>query len=298
MFTTLPYREVFDIPVILTMHDIQQEYYPEFFSKEVLENRRLSFRPSAEKADHIIAISEFTKKTLIEKYGIQEDKISVVYNGYDEKRFKKLEIDTIKKFRAKYNLPEKFIMYNAATWGHKNHINLLRALQILKDKYSFREKLILTGIKKGNYKAVKNEINKLGLKRDVIYLGYLPYDELPALFNAANMLVFPSLFEGFGIPVVEAMAVGLPIACSNTTSLPEVAGDAALYFNPDKPEDIADKVFTLHKNDGLRNTLVQRGLERAELFTWKRTAEETLKVYEKVYRNLNPLCNVDKELEN
>lgn len=283
MFTTFPYCEDLGAPVVLTMHDIQQEYFPEFFNRGELKNRRRFYRPSAEKADHIITISEFSKKTIVEKYGIPAGKITVVYNGCDKEAFKRLDGETVEGFRKRHDLPRSFLVYPAATWPHKNHLNFIRAFKILKEKHRLQDKLVLTGIKKENHRTVEGEIKKLGLGADVRHLGYLPYEELPLLYNAARLMVFPSLFEGFGMPVVEAMAAGLPVACSNTTSLPEVAGDAALFFDPERPDDIAEKVSTICNDTALRESLIKKGFERAGLFTWERTSEKTLKVYEKVY---------------
>ncbi len=285
MFTVFPYWIEQPAPVVLTVHDIQQEYYPEFFSEEVLKSRSRTYRPSAEKADHIISVSAFTKKTLVEKYNIPPEKISVVLEGYDRDKFNRLDDEEVAEFRHRLGLPKNFILYPAATWAHKNHINLIRAYKILREKFGVRDVLVLSGIKKENHDAVVEEIERHGLDKYVMHLGYLPYEELPLLFNAAGLMVFPSLFEGFGIPVVEAMAVGLPVVCSNVTSLPEVAGDAAIYFDPKDPEDIAEKVFKVYSDQGLREALIQKGFERAKRFTWERTAEETLKVYEKVYKS-------------
>ena len=153
----------------------------------------------------------------------------------------------------------------------------------MKERFGLDEKLIFTGIKKQSHSAVAKEIERLGLKDDIIHIGYLPYEDLPLLYNAASLLVFPSLFEGFGMPVVEAMGVGLPVACSNTTSLPEVAGGAAILFDPEDPEDIAEKVAALLNDEALKKTLVQKGLARASMFTWEQTALKTKKVYEDVY---------------
>lgn len=288
MFTIIPpswIEKDYDVPLILTVHDIQQEYFPEFFSNDVLDFRRRFYRASLEKVNHIIAISNHTKRNLIEKYSVPEDKITVIYNGYGKDVFRKLDGKLIEKARKKYNLPRSFLFYPAATWPHKNHITLLRAYRILKTKYHLKDKLIFTGIRKENHEAVERETERLGLAGSVTHLGYLPYKDLPALYNAARIMVFPSLFEGFGIPVVEAMAVGLPVACSNTTSLPEVAGDSALYFDPNEPEDIAEKVIRLYEDESLRSFLINKGKERVKLFTWDNTASETLKIYENVFKN-------------
>lgn len=283
MFNVFPHEKHHDALVVLTIADIQQEYFPQFFSKESLEQRRCTYRISAEKSNHIIAISEFTKKSLVELYGISEAKISVTHLGYNDKVFKTISGPEVGEFRARRRLPSKFMLYPAATWPHKNHVNLVRAYKIMKERFGFDEKLIFTGIKKQSHSAVAKEIERLGLKDDIIHIGYLPYEDLPLLYNAASLLVFPSLFEGFGMPVVEAMGVGLPVACSNTTSLPEVAGGAAILFDPEDPEDIAEKVAALLNDKALKKTLVQKGLARASMFTWEQTALKTKKVYEDVY---------------
>ncbi|MCR4288340.1 MAG: glycosyltransferase family 4 protein [Deltaproteobacteria bacterium] len=284
LFSNLPHgRPPGASSVVLTVVDIQHEYFPEFFYHSELERRKREYRESIEKADHIIAISEFTKKTLVEKYATPMEKISVVYLGYDSNTYKKLDKDLVEVFRKRYGLPGKFLLYPAATWSHKNHLNLIKAYKILKDRYRFDAKLILTGVKKGNHDLIMNEIKSLGFENEIIYLGYLPYPDLPLLYNSATLLVFPSLFEGFGMPVVEAMATGLPVVCSNTTSLPEVGGDAAVYFDPQSPADIADKVFKAYNDAELRERLVKKGFEHARRFTWENTAKETLKVYEGIF---------------
>ena len=286
MFQTFPHEKHHDAPVVLTVVDIQQEYFPQFFSKEELERRRLTYRASAEKASHIIAISGFTKKSLVELYNIPDGKVSVTHLGYDDKVFKKFYGTEVDEFRTRRRLPSKFMLYPAATWPHKNHINLVRAYKIMKERFRFEDKLVFTGIKKQNHSVVTKEIERLGLKEDIIHIGYLPYEDLPLLYGAANLMVFPSFFEGFGIPVVEAMATGLPVACSNATCLPEVVGDAAILFDPEDPDDIAVKVHMLYDGD-LRNVLIEKGLERAKSFTWESTAVETLKVYEEVYKEFS-----------
>jgi glycosyltransferase involved in cell wall biosynthesis len=267
------------------MYDMLHYMLTEFFSGESLVTRSHYHKCSAEKADIIIAISRFTKKTLVEKYDIPEDKIIVVYEGYDSAAFKKIDKEIVNRFKENNNLPDRFLFYPAATWAHKNHLNLLKAYRILIDRYKIHDNLLLTGIKMENHKAVEEEIDRLGLHDKVIYLGYLPYEELPLIYNAASIMVFPSLFEGFGLPVIEAMAAGLPVSCSNTTSLPEIGGDAVLYFDPEQPDDIAETIFKIHSDRDLRDSLIKKGFERAASFSWERTATETLKVYEHVYRN-------------
>lgn len=279
-FTTIhPGYLNIDLPVILTVADIQQEYYPEFFDEKTIKGRMVSYRPSAERADVIIAISEYTKKTLIEKYKINPAKIVVAYIGCS-KDFKKIDDGAVlNSVRSRYDLPSEFMLYPASTWPHKNHIKLLEAVSILRSKYSLEKTLILTGIPKNNQKNITETIERLELKGLIKFLSFVPFSDLPIIYNLASIMVFPSLFEGFGIPLVEAMNVGLPIACSDRTSIPEVVGDAGIYFNPDSAEDIAEKIYQLWKDEDLRKRLVNRGFERAERFTWQKGIEMTLTAY-------------------
>jgi glycosyltransferase involved in cell wall biosynthesis len=172
--------------------------------------------------------------------------------------------------------------YPAATWPHKNHKRLLAAVRIMKDRFGFDGQLVLSGITMQANDKVLEEIGRLGLRNDIAVLGYLPYDDLPCLYNLARVMVFPSLFEGFGIPLVEAMACGCPVACSNVTSIPEVAGDSAVMFDPCSVEDMAYKIWSLWSDDAMRQKSTAKGLERVKLFSWERMARQTLTVYENV----------------
>jgi glycosyltransferase involved in cell wall biosynthesis len=279
--SVFPYYMPMDFPVVITAHDIVHEFFPGNFSKRDLRYRKVIYGPSAEAATRIIAVSNFTKKTLMEKYNIDGSRISVINQGCDE-AFAVEDRAAMENVKKKYGLPERFLLYTAATWPHKNHINLIRGMKMLKEKHGFSDKLILTGCPVEGHDKLIVEIDALGLSEDVRFIGHIPYEELPALFRLATLMVFPSLFEGFGVPVIEAMKAGLPVACSNVASLPEVGGDAVLYFDPESPEDISKKVMTLIEDKGMREKLVEKGIMRASQFTWEKNAVETLKVYKEV----------------
>jgi glycosyltransferase involved in cell wall biosynthesis len=270
-----------NIPSVLTFVDMQHEFFPQFFSPSEIKMRKEFYKPSAEEATRIIAISGHVKSSLVERYRISADKIDVVYLGYDHRYRICNSEDVLNAMRSKYGLNRPFLYYPGATWPHKNHINLLSALSIMRTRYRFEGQLVLTGIAKKSYGQILEEIRRLGLEETVKVLGYLPYDELPYLYNLARALVFPSLFEGFGIPLVEAMACGCPIACSNTTSIPEVVGDAGVFFDPLSTEDMADKIWQLWNDDGKLREMRVRGLERAKLFSWDDTARKTIETYRK-----------------
>lgn len=270
-----------DSPSILTFNDMQHEFYPEFFSQIEIEHRKI-YKRSAQVASRIIAISDYTKECLVDRYGIPEQKIDVVYLGYGNTyRVIHPSDSTLQKIKEKYGLEKPFIFYPAATWPHKNHANLLRSLRIIIDRYNFDGDLILTGIPMNAHDEIRKEIETLKLSEKVRMLGYLSSDELPYLYNLARFLVFPSLFEGFGIPVVEAMACGCPVACSNVTSLPEVVGDVGVLFDPASTEDMAEKIYKLWCDSSKLDDFSKKGLERVQLFQWETMAAKTIEVYRK-----------------
>lgn len=268
-------------PSVLTINDIQHEYHPEFFSAVDLQKRRMKFRLSVAEARRIITISDYTRRCVMERYDVDGSNIDVIHIGCGEE-YRPIEDDDAKaRFREKYGLARPFLYYPAATWPHKNHKTLLAALKLLRERRQFDGELVLTGIAKQRHVEILGEIDRLGLTGQVKVLGYLPTNELPYLYNLAAMLVFPSLFEGFGIPVVEAMACGCPVACSNVTALPEVAGDAGVTFDPLSAEDMAATIWRVLSDTEEQQRLRAAGLDRTELFGWENIARRTLAVYQK-----------------
>jgi glycosyltransferase involved in cell wall biosynthesis len=273
------------VPAVLTFYDLQHEYLPEFFTEKQITSRRQDYLPSAREATRIIAISEHTKSCLVEKYEIDPGKIDVIHIGFGKEYGLIEDSARLENVRGRYGLNRPFMYYPAATWPHKNHGTLLRALRLLVDRHGFDGELVLTGAAFQAQDEIMEEIGRLGLKNAVRPLGYLPYEDLPCLFNLARVMVFPSLFEGFGIPVVEAMACGCPVACSGTTSLPEVVGDAAVMFEPLSAEDMAEKLWAIWNDGETLGRLRELGLQRAEFFSWEEMARKTIDVYRKSLEN-------------
>lgn len=272
------------IPMVASILDVQHEFFPEFFSDKVLEEIRRSTKDTLKIADGIITISEFSKRTIIEKYGISKDKIKVTYLNSDN-CFDK-SVDDKKLRYEKERIGGDYIFYPANTWPHKNHINLLKAYKILKEKYRSKLKLAFTGGEKQKQSEITQFIVKHNLKDDVVYLGYREQEDMPYIFKNATIVAFPSFFEGFGIPLVEAMRAGVALACSECGSIPEVAGDAAIYFDAYNPEDIAEKLYQLEENAALRKSLIVNGEQQAKKYSWYICASETinyLKDIEKKY---------------
>ena len=269
-------------PSVLTFWDMQHEFFPEFFEPLDLRKRRRIYPASAHEATRIIVSAAFTRDCLVERYGISSEKIDVVHAGYGTEYRVIDDTESLTRAAQSYGLDRPFLFYPAATWPHKNHRNLLAALRILKERRIFDGCLVLSGIAMQHHGEVMEEIARQRLGDQVKVLGYLPYGDLPLLYNLARALVFPSLFEGFGLPVVEAMACGCPVVCSDATSLPEIAGDAGILFDPRSVEDMADAIAAVWTDEEQRIRMRERGLARARLFSWHNTASKTLEVYRRV----------------
>lgn len=259
---------------VLTFADLQQEYLPEFFDEEELRHRKRSYKPSAEEANHIISISDYTRKGLIEKYEIEPDKITTVYLTYNDKLFRPVN-ETSKKSADPY------FFYPAGRWKHKNHLSLINAFANVVKNYP-KTRLKLTGTVQDQDDPIQLQISRLGLEDRVDFLGHVEEKQLPALYQNAVALIFPSLFEGFGIPIIEAMACGCPVVCSNTTSLPEIGGNAVYYFDPKNTDEITDAMIKLMEDRMLRRDLKKAGFEQVKKFNAEKMAREIVGIYESV----------------
>lgn len=271
-------------PVLLTVHDVQHEYYPEFFGERGYRKRHDGTVASLKAARGVVAISSFTKESLVERYQVDPELVSVVLLGRDPSFVRVEAPEELARVKAKYRLERPFIYFPAASWPHKNHAGLLRALRLLLDQGHFDGELVMSGIAEKAQGNIDALVAELGLKDRVRVLGYLEYRELPVLYSLARMLAFPSLFEGFGLPLVEAMGCGCPIACSNTTSLPEVAGEAAVFFDPRDVQQMAQVIGELWNDVDTRALCAARGLERATRFEWDETARQMLGIYQRYVR--------------
>ena len=265
------------IPTVLTVFDTCIVSSPQSFPlwQRTITNK---FLPTCiERADRIIAISHFTKREILRIYpDTPADKIIVTWLGVNP-RFRILNEESKLTVRKKYNLGKPFILSVSSSNPRKNLKTLIDAYSKIQDQID--HDLVLTG----EYNWKSNELYKLvvelGLSDRVKFTGYLPAEDLPVLYNLADLFVLPSLYEGFGLPPIEAMACGTPVITSNVTSLPEVVGDAAITLDPLNLELLAQTMRNLIMNDTERATLRNKGIERAKLFTWEKCACETLAVY-------------------
>jgi len=255
------------LPSVVTLVDIQERFFPEFFSPKDIRNRLYHYDGSLHMADRVITISAFSRETLVHVVGLPAQKISVIH----------LCADQLPDPPVRPVLPEgfttPFAFFPANLWPHKNHARLMLALARLKQSGTI-VRCVLTGRTDGDLAALLQQRDALGLAEQVVHLGSVTRAELAWIYRSARLLVFPSLFEGFGIPVVEAMISGLPVVCSSTTSLPEVAGEAARYFDPLDPEDIAAKIAAVWNDEGLRTRLAEAGQARERLFQPERLVEQ------------------------
>jgi glycosyltransferase involved in cell wall biosynthesis len=268
------------IPTLVTIADIQQEYYPEFFTREELDHRALMYLPSCQEATAVITVSKAARKSLIERYRLPGEKVHCVYEAGIERKLELRTAPSPEQVRQKYQLPTSYAFYPANLWPHKNHHMLILALHRLRKVYGVSLSLVLTGKDIGQWEMIEELVRHFQLQEQVRYVGYVAAEELPALYIGATMLVFPSLYEGFGLPLLEAMELGCPVAAANLTSIPEVVGDAALLFDPRNPDAMADACYQLLMSEDLRQTLVMRGRERVGQFSWEKAADETLKVFD------------------
>jgi glycosyltransferase involved in cell wall biosynthesis len=247
---------------------------------------KLLFPKLIRDSDRIIADSYNTKKDIVNYYGVREEKISVIHLGAS-RGYRQLENQIVESVRSKYHLNFPFVLFIGTIEPRKNIPVLLKAFSICKKKLP-ELKLVIVGQKGWKYHAVFTTITNLHLQNDVLFLQYVPHEDLPAIYNAAELFVYPSLYEGFGLPPLEAMQCGVPVITSNTSSLPEIVGERGAMVNPDDIQGLASMMFDLLSDDSLRKENIRYGLSRARLFSWEKCALETQEIYEEVYRQNTP----------
>ncbi|MBC8262859.1 MAG: glycosyltransferase family 4 protein, partial [Anaerolineales bacterium] len=274
---------------VVTVHDLGYLYYPQ--AHRLLDRLYLdlSTRYNARAAAHVIADSSATRCDLIERYSVEPDKITVVYPGYDDTTFRPVRDErAIETVKAKYDIIGDYILFVGTLQPRKNLIRLIEAFSNLQPPTSNLQppisniQLLIAGKSGWLYEKIFRRVEELGLEGTVLFPGYIAAEDLPALLSGARLFVFPSLYEGFGLPVLEALACGTPVVCSNASSLPEVAGDAALLVDPLDVEGLAAALERVLRDEELRAELIERGFEQVRKFSWERCARETLDVLERV----------------
>ncbi len=279
-FTDFVARPVKRKPVVVTIYDLAFKRFPEFIEPRNLKYLESFVPASLDRADRIIAISKFTQNELTSLFDIPAGKIRVVYGGIDDIFRRPVTEDELIRARYRFNLPRKYIL-TVGTWEpRKNLVRLLEAWKILRSQGTIGDfKLVMVGMKGWLYGEIEQKFRNLAGRRGVRSIGYIPRTSLPALYRGAEAFIFPSLYEGQGFPPLEAMACGVPVASSRAASLPEVLGDAVLYFDPANPREIAEAISGLLKNPEKSARLGEAGRKQAAGFTWERTASETMETY-------------------
>jgi glycosyltransferase involved in cell wall biosynthesis len=274
---------------VVTIHDV---FHLVFFNRLNLPKKIYSktmLNLATRYADKIITVSNFSESEIMRHIKINRDKIKVINNAVNTDIFKALNGNAPNDINKKLVPPEKYILYVGNIKFHKNIKNLILAYEHLLNKGITDCYLVIVGEKErfiaadSNIRDTINSPSKLSEK--IIFTGYMKIDDLSVLYNSASLFVFPSLYEGFGLPPLEAMACKCPVVVSNTASLPEVCGDAAYYVDPHSVDSIAEGIQNVLSDNTLRESLIKRGLERVKLFSWERSAEEHLKIFEEVLSN-------------
>jgi glycosyltransferase involved in cell wall biosynthesis len=252
--------------------DLQHLHLPQFFSAQDYRDRELRYRAFCEQATMVSVATSWTKRDLIRQYKLAEEKVQVVPVAPVVTAYSTPSTDDLREVRRKFSLPTDFIFYPAQTWAHKNHAGLLKALAELRDREGLEIPFVSSGHKNEFFPEIERQVMALGLSGQVHFLGFITPLELQCLYRLSRLMVFPSKFEGWGLPVTEAFITETPVACSNVTSLPALVGRAALVFDPDEPDEIADAIKRLWEDEALRQELARRGKERVAQFTWDKTA--------------------------
>jgi len=264
-------------------------YFGSFIKRSLKERLRyiilnILAKLSIKRADKIITVSNVFKKRILKKNMIQPNKIITIYHGINPKDFSNTQLDkdfSVNNIRIG-NM--NYILCVAHLWRHKNIEVLIDAYKKLDSKLRVKYKLLVVGEKGTSYyKELKERSEKRELNKDIIFLGNVNHQDIKKIYTQADLFVFPSKLESFGIPLIETMASGVPIIASNATAIPEVLADAGLLFNPDDSDELAVKIDKVLTNKNLRRKLINKGQERVQNFSWKKTARKTLKVFEEVY---------------
>jgi len=265
--------------LVVTIHDLIYTKFPEYLPLVKRKVAKFLINSAIKRSDTIISVSENTKKDILEISPIAEKKTEVIFEAADP-AFKVLcDKGLLDSVRDRYSLPENMILFVGSLKRHKNIERLVDAYNKAKTRTSCNLVII------GRYHKQDSKILRKIRSSGIIYLGEVPAEDIVAIYNLADLLVFPSLYEGFGLPVLEAFASGVPVAASNASSLPEVVGSAGVLFDPYDTDDICDKICKIMSDKGLRHDLIEKGQERLKEFSWEKTAEQTLAVYEDCYSN-------------
>ena len=262
---------------VLTVYDMVYKKYPETMTKSNYKLLKNGTERSCNQADIVLTISQSSKKDILEYLKISEDKIKIAYPAVDRNFFRPIKVDN-QDVLLKYGIYGEYILYLGTLEPRKNIINLLKAFKIVGEKNKHL-KLVVAGSKGWSYDSIFKTVEDLSLAEKVIFTGYVNEDDKPYIYSAAEVFVFPSFYEGFGIPPLEAMCCGTPVIVSNTSSLPEVIEDAGIFFTPNNFEELAYKILTVLESQSLKRELSEKGLVQATKFSWDKSSKIIFDIY-------------------
>ncbi|MEO1941972.1 MAG: glycosyltransferase family 1 protein [Campylobacterales bacterium] len=273
----IPLPEIESSKVVVTIHDFSFHLHPQFHPAERVAYFKKHFWDRIGRADKIITVSQFVKREAVELLELPPEKVVPIYNGVEERFFAPISEGQLEEFRKKRGLPEKYLLFVGSIEPRKNLERLLRAYLSLPLSLRRDYPLLLAGGRGWNNQKIFQLIEDSG--GDIRYLGYFPREEQPLLYRGAILFLYPSLYEGFGLPVLEGMAVGVPVLTSNTSALPEVGGDKVYYVDPLDQRQIGEGILELLENPHLREQLGKGGMERARQFSWEKSAKAHISLF-------------------
>jgi glycosyltransferase involved in cell wall biosynthesis len=270
-------------PSVVTIHDCIHLMFPQYLPNRLAWGyARASMWTATHRSDRVLTVSEASKRDILRFFHIPPEKIDVIYNGIDDHFWTPPSEDVVERVRERYQLNDPFLLYAGNIKPHKNLERLIEAFERLRGEGFADLKLLIIGDEISKYAALRRAVHRHHLHKHVRFFGFVPDDTLAVLYRLADVFVFPSLYEGFGLPPLEAMASGTPVVTSNVSSLPEVAGDAALLVDPRDSEAIAGAIRMVLTDRKLREDLRRRGLERARAFSWEQSVARTRAIYSEV----------------
>ncbi|MBI4476470.1 MAG: glycosyltransferase family 4 protein [Acidobacteria bacterium] len=270
-------------PSVVTIHDCIHLMFPEYLPNRLAyAYARASIWAAAKRSSRILTVSETSKADILRFFHVPPTKIAVIYNAIDERLGAEPDQDEIARVRERYQLHERFILYVGNIKPHKNLVRLIEAFHRLRRHEFEHMKLLIIGDEISKYPALRRAVHRHHLHKYVRFLGFVPLETLAVLYRLAGVFVFPSLYEGFGLPPLEAMASGTPVVTSNVSSLPEVVGDAAILVDPHDPDAIADGMRRALTDPELRADLRARGLTRVNQYSWERSVQRVWEIYQEV----------------
>jgi glycosyltransferase involved in cell wall biosynthesis len=267
------------LPTIYQPWDLQHLHYPSFFLKEEIARREREYRAFCKQASYVCVQAQWTKQDLIDRYGLPQEKVQVIPWGPVFDAYQDPSEEECRKTVEKLGLPKQFFFYPAITWPHKNHEIILRALHTLKSQEGSAPHVYFTGASTDHRSTLEDLAQELEISWQVHYLGFVTPAELQAIFRVATAMIFPSRFEGFGLPILEAFHARVPVLSSNASTLPEVAGDGAIYFDPNSPEELSRLMKDILNPSELRQNLIDKGSLALSRYSMAQTAANFQDLY-------------------